>query len=245
MSESLLKMSEKCLLSVTSFPDFAIFLQTFPNLCISIQFASSCWSFWWLVCQNQTITKWARCVFTNLSWNPDSSFNNNFSKGAGFCQTYSYMHLLEVYEGEFSIFRIFSWSSVKLSACFWHYVVFGKSLRVNSLVLRTFQDFWLSCWQHCYWKWLKTTEICMCDYWKQSSEVGRYAVYWLCAWSIIYAENANSLILLPHLPLLAEVLITQCYYHVLFRVSDHILSHLCRYQQLSRSSAILKGIKLT
>ena len=33
---------------------------------------------------------------------------------------------------------------VKLSAHFWHYVVFGKSSRVDFLPLRTFQVIWLS-----------------------------------------------------------------------------------------------------
>ncbi len=72
--------------SVASFPDFAgipdfaVLLQHFPDFSISIQFAWSCWSFWWLVCQNRTIIKWARCVFLNLSWNPDSSFKNDFKR---------------------------------------------------------------------------------------------------------------------------------------------------------------------
>ena len=44
----------------TEIPDFMVLLQNFPDCGFSLLFARSCWSFWWLVCQNRTIITWVR-----------------------------------------------------------------------------------------------------------------------------------------------------------------------------------------
>ncbi len=74
-----------------------------------IQFAYFSWTFWWLVCQDRTIIKRARCPWWRFSWLLQKSrfyLQNNFLKVAAFGDTCSNMHVLEVYEGKF---RIFHW----------------------------------------------------------------------------------------------------------------------------------------